>query len=78
LEKNSGLKAFNKARNILQCEEEDLPPGMRPKDVASLKYRPVASDDVERSFSMFTEGISKKKTWPKQLFQAIYFRRNMN
>ena len=68
---NPGLKTLQHVGKILLGEEENLPAGMTITDVSNLKYTPVVSADVERSFSMYklfrdnrhkftTENLSKR------------------
>jgi hypothetical protein len=61
LKKNSNLEVLNKVAKVLEGEAENLPEGMEPRDVAELKYAPIASVDAERSFSLFKHIFSDRR-----------------
>ena len=50
---NSRLKMLELVERAMSAEEATLPPGMSITDVADLKYAPIISADVERSFSQY-------------------------
>lgn len=54
LEKNSALKLMQQVNGVLQGDKNStLPQNMSPDDLTNLKYCPLSSVDVERSFSIF-------------------------
>ena len=61
LEKNPGITFLSKIVNILEGKEEDMPNGLSPKDVCNLKYCPIVSVDVERSFSWYKNILSDNR-----------------
>lgn len=60
LHKNSGLEILQKVVKIIEGKDESLPEGMEPSDIAELKYCPITSVDVERSFSIFKNVFSDR------------------
>ena len=61
LEKKVALKFMHKVNDVLQSKEDtNLLDNLSAVETANLKYCPLASVDVERSFSifknMFTDG----------------------
>lgn len=55
LKKNHGLQCLQEIKKVLigQEGEGELPPGWSPGESATLKFCPIVSVDVERSFSIF-------------------------
>ena len=53
LKKNASLETMQRVVKILEGEDSSLPDGMEPNDVTELKYCPITSVDLERSFSAF-------------------------
>ncbi len=62
LEKNPGLSVMQQAGQVLAGEGNSLPQGFGPFEVARLKYAPVVSVDVERSFSMHKSVLTEQRT----------------
>jgi division protein CdvB (Snf7/Vps24/ESCRT-III family) len=55
LNKNSGLKTIKCIRNIL-CgivDEDTMELNLSPSEITAMKYAPITSCDVERSFSRY-------------------------
>ncbi len=61
LKKNPSLETLHTVAKILEGKDSSLPDRMGPADVAELKYCPVTSVDVERSFSMFKNVFSDRR-----------------
>ncbi len=61
VKKNQSLELLNKVNQVLQGEEVNLPPEMRPDAAASLKFCLIVSVDVERSFSQFKNILTDKR-----------------
>lgn len=61
LSRNPGHKTMKTISKILKGDEEDLPPGMTPEDVALLKYCPLVTAEVERSFSRYKLLVSERR-----------------
>jgi hypothetical protein len=61
LQKNAGFQTLIEVSNALAGEDFNLPSKWDPSDIADLKYCPVASVDVERSFSMFKHIFSDRR-----------------
>jgi len=56
LKKTSGFKIMRKISNILEGEENVnnvIPEDLNASDIACMKYSPINTADVERSFSMY-------------------------
>ena len=50
LGENPNLETLRKVDKVIQLQMDELPHGMQPSDVANLKFAPIVSVDVERSF----------------------------
>ncbi len=61
LAKNPGLETLRMVGKVLQLGTAELPAGMQPCDVANLKFVPIVSVDVERSFSQFKNILSDRR-----------------
>lgn len=61
LNKNPGLEILGKVGSVLDGKGEVLPPGIGPGDAANLKFCPLASVDVERSFSVYKNVLSDRR-----------------
>ena len=61
LKKNGALEILNKVADVLEGGHTSLPPGVSPSNAAALKYCPIASVDVERSFSQFKNVFSDRR-----------------
>ena len=53
MERNPDVKTIWAVVRILRGQDEDLPEGFSPSDIANMKYLPTVSVDVERSFSTY-------------------------
>lgn len=53
---------LEKVGNILRGNNEDLPEYFTPSVVADMKFAPLTSVDVERSFSLYKHILSDKRT----------------
>lgn len=53
LQKNSTFKTLQDVANIHAGKSNSMVPGWSPEEIAELKYCPVTSVDVERTFSTF-------------------------
>lgn len=60
--KNKGYQMLEKVGNILRGNNEDLPEYFTPSVVADMKFAPLTSVDVERSFSLYKHILSDKRT----------------
>lgn len=61
LAKNPGLEAFGKVGKVLEGKNVALPEGISPGDAAALKFCPLVSVDVERSFSVYKSILSDRR-----------------
>jgi len=61
LKKNMGLEVLQQVDKILQGRSADLPEGLEPSEIAVLKYCPITSVDVERSFSQFKNVFTERR-----------------
>lgn len=61
VKKNGGLEILKQANLVLQGESDALPPGWSVDQTTAVKYCPVASVDVERSFSQFKNVFSDRR-----------------
>lgn len=62
LKKNSALKLMQQVNDVLQGDENStVPQNMSPEDLTNLKYCPLSSVDVERSFSIFKLLFSNRR-----------------
>ena len=62
LSKNQGEKKLRDISKLIDGEEGSLPEGWSASDIASLKYCPVQSVDVERSFSVYKTILTDRRT----------------
>ena len=62
LSKNQGEKKLRDISKLIDGEEGSLPEGWSASDVASLKYCPLQSVDVERSFSVYKTILTDRRT----------------
>lgn len=60
LHRNPGYVQMKRICNILKGQIEDIP-DMNPEDIASMKYAPITSCDVERSFSAYKNVLTDKR-----------------
>jgi hypothetical protein len=61
-EKNKGYQMLEKVGNILSGNNENLPEHFTPSVVADMKFAPLTSVDVERSFSHYKHILSDRRT----------------
>jgi len=61
LENNPGFKLVQQLAAVLDGTCSTLPTGFSPSDAASFKYCPIATADVERSFSIYKNVLSDKR-----------------
>ena len=61
LNKNRGEKVLREVVNIINGEQGNIPKGWTASDVACLKYSPVQSVDVERSFSLYKTVLTERR-----------------
>lgn len=62
VQKNAALKVLQEVNNILNGKKNaPIPDGFEPEDIAELKFCPIASADVERSFSAFRRVFSDQR-----------------
>lgn len=73
MDKNPGFKAMEAAASVLQGNNEvSVPDIFSPGDIANLRFCPVVSVDVERSFSAYKMLISdKRQNMKKENIQRI-------
>jgi hypothetical protein len=60
--KNPGLAILQQVNGVLQGEIVDLPSNMSYGEAAELRYCPIVSVDVERSFSTYKYVFSDRRT----------------
>lgn len=61
LEKNPSLSTFQSIASVLNGMDAELPAGMTPDSIANFKFCPVASVDVERTFSLYKNILSDRR-----------------
>jgi hypothetical protein len=61
LERNSGFSTFTSVYQVLNGDDVDAAEDNAPEKIPLLKYAPVTSFDVERSFSAFKHILSDKR-----------------
>lgn len=61
LARNPGYKTIKSVSEVLKGSGEPVPPGMTPEDVAQLKFCPVVTADVERTFSKYKLVLSDRR-----------------
>jgi hypothetical protein len=61
LENNPGFKLVQQLAAVLDGTCSMLLAGFSPSDAASFKYCPIATADVERSFSIYKNVLSDKR-----------------
>ncbi|TRY80736.1 hypothetical protein TCAL_04341 [Tigriopus californicus] len=71
LAKNPGLKTLKEVDLVIQGQLQTLPAGIEPATVAALKFCPMVSVDVERSFSQFKHWQPSTKRAIKQMIFVI-------
>jgi hypothetical protein len=63
IHKNCGFKILKQISDVLSGKKESfLPPNFTPTMNTCMKYAPITSVDVERSFSTYKMIITKKRT----------------
>ena len=62
LSKNKGEKILREISKLIDGEDGSLPEGWSTSDVANMKYCPVQSVDVERSFSVYKTVLTDQRT----------------
>jgi hypothetical protein len=62
VKKNKGYQMLVKVGNILCGNNEDLPEYFTPSVVDDIKFAPLISVNVERSFSLYKQMLSDRKT----------------
>ena len=61
LKKNSLFKTFEDVAKILAGKANCVPSGWTPEEIAELKFCPVTSVDVERSFSVYKHMFNSRR-----------------
>lgn len=61
LAKNPGYNAMKQVAKALDGTVGETPPGLSPNDLMILKYAPVSSSSVERSFSVYRDILSLRR-----------------
>lgn len=61
IKKNAGLSVLAQVKKVICGEATSLPEGMSPSEAAALKFCPIVSVDVERSFSVFKNLFSDRR-----------------
>lgn len=62
--KNEGLKVQQNSSKIIneeKTEENNIPEDITADDISNLKYAPVTSVEVERSFSVYKSILSNQR-----------------
>ena len=75
LSKNQGEKKLRDISKLIDGEEGSLPVGWSASDVASLKYCPVQSVDVEsveRSFSVYKTILTDRRKSVKSYDSSLF------
>ena len=61
LRKNSNLEVIQHVARVQSGDSDSLPVGWMPDEVAELKFCPMTSVDVERSFSIYKHIFSDRR-----------------
>ena len=61
LDRNPGYKTLQSISKALQGDSGSIPPGMKPEEAAWLKFCPVVTADVERSFSKYKLLVTERR-----------------
>jgi hypothetical protein len=83
IEKNTGYHSLQKANRILMGDFEDNNLELSPQVISALKYAPITSADVERSFSSYKYLLSDRRhnylieNLEKHLIVNYYNNKNM-
>jgi hypothetical protein len=62
VKKKKGYQMLAKVGNILCGNYEDLPEYFTPNIVIDIKFAPLISVDIERSFSLYKQILSDRRT----------------
>lgn len=61
-DKNKDYEKLKKIGNILSGKNENLPEYFTPSIVSDMKFAPLTSVDVERSFSLYKHILSDRRS----------------